>query len=87
MLARLGRGDRLFGVQAKRRRDIDGVNLRVGQQLAPVGIVLACAEFSRKTLGQFGAGAADRHQLARGRVLSAGATRFRAMSPQPIKPQ
>ena len=67
-LARLGRRDRLAGVEVKRRRDINGVNPRVGQQLAPAGIVLAGAEFSRKTLGQFGAGAADRHQLARGRV-------------------
>ena len=68
MLARLGRRDRLLGVQPNRRRDVDGVDLGIDDQLAPARVPARRADLAREALDQIGACAADGHELRLARI-------------------
>ena len=58
----------LLGVEVDGRRDIDGVDFRIIDQVAPVAVVAARAEFARKFCRQLRARAADGDQFAARRV-------------------
>src|SRR5438132_2396676 len=64
MFAGRSGGECLARVQMHRRRDVNGINLLVGDQLFPVSIPLSRAEFSRKRLGLVEASATYRKQIA-----------------------
>ncbi|MNV99437.1 hypothetical protein D3C71_1948000 [compost metagenome] len=54
---------RHFLVQEVRRGDVDDVDVRVGQQFAPVGRRLAKAEALPGVFGALGGHIGDRHQI------------------------
>ena len=86
VLACFGCGNRLLRMEMDRRRHVHALDSRVGQQLPPVGIPPPHTERGRKRLRKFRASAADRNQLAGGRIAQGWRSRLRAISPAPIRP-
>ena len=64
VLAGLGRGDGLFGVEMDRRRHVHRVDLGIADEIAPVGVPPAGADLARERLDELGSRAADGHELA-----------------------
>jgi len=64
VLAGLRRRDRLRGVEVHRRRDVHGVDVGIGDQVAPVRIPAARADLVRERLDEISTRAADGRELA-----------------------
>ncbi|MCY1302665.1 hypothetical protein D9M70_523360 [compost metagenome] len=63
MLAMRDRGQRHLLVQEVRRGDVDDVDIRIGQQLAPVGSRLAEAELAASPFSALGGHVGDRNEI------------------------
>ena len=87
VLPRLGRGNRLRGVQVHRRGDVDGVDRRVADEIFPARVPALGAERPAQTPPPESARArlTAASELP-GASRNAAATRFRAMSPAPMSP-
>src|SRR5205823_13287296 len=86
VLPRLRGGDGLLGVQAHGRRDVDGVDVGIGDERAPVWMGLTRADLAREGFDQIGAPAAEATSSLPRASRSAPATRLRTMSPAPRSP-
>src|SRR4029077_16496149 len=60
--------DRLLGVEPHRRRDVDGVDFGIDDELAPARVPALRAALASDALDPIGARAADGHQLAVARL-------------------
>src|SRR5262249_4593131 len=75
-LARFSRSDGLLGVQVNRSGDVNGVNLVVGDQLAPIAMPALRAEFIRKRPSQVNARSTDGDEFAYRSVTQSGRDPF-----------
>ncbi|MEZ5392584.1 MAG: hypothetical protein R2724_06805 [Bryobacterales bacterium] len=87
MLAGLGGGDGLLGVQVDGRGDVDGVDVGIVHLPAPVGVPLGGPELLAKSAARSARARLTETSRPPSASRKAGATRLRAMSPQPINPQ
>ena len=72
VLTGVGGGNRLRRMQMNGRRDVDGVDLAIGDQFLPARVPPPRAERGRERFGELGPRAADRDELARPRVAQRG---------------
>jgi len=76
VLAGLGGGNRLLGVQVDGRRDVDGVDPGIGDEAAPVWMRSMRADLARERFGEIDLCPADRDELAAASVTQCAGDTF-----------